>query len=56
MSSLKIYVKPAPGERVETELTLPEAQESSIFGAVRLPSGDLTSFCILFIKRELFQW
>ncbi len=35
----KVYLKPAPGERLETVITLPEENRSVIFGQVRSARG-----------------
>lgn len=35
----KVYLKPAPGERLEAVITLPEESRSVIFGQVRSSKG-----------------
>ncbi len=52
MSSLKFYVKPAPGERVETELTLPSAQEAAILGSVRTADGTPAAACTVLLYAD----
>lgn len=52
MSTLKYYVKPAPGERVEAALTLPPAQSACILGTVRLPSGDPAGDCAVLLYAD----
>ncbi len=52
MSSLRLYVKPAPGERVETELTLPPEDDSCILGTVKSPSGDPAGGCAVLLFPE----
>ena len=49
MSSLKFYVKPAPGERVETELILPSTQEAVILGCVRTADGAPAAACAVLL-------
>ena len=39
-SCLRCYIKTVPGERVETELTLPEPAGAVIAGRVRRSSGE----------------
>lgn len=38
--SLTFFVKPLPGERVEANLTLPEAHSCLILGTIRHTGGD----------------
>ena len=52
MSSLKFYVKPAPGERVETELILPPAQEAAILGIVRTADGSPAAACTVMLYAD----
>lgn len=52
MSTLRLYVKPAPGERVETELTIPDEADSCILGTVRTPSGDPAAGCAVLLYPE----
>lgn len=52
MSSLKFYVKPASGERVETELTLPAVQESAILGSVRTADGAPAAACTVLLYAD----
>lgn len=52
MSCLKLYVKPAPGERVETDLTLPDAQPATILGTVRTPAGDPAGACSVLLYAD----
>ncbi len=52
MSSLKFYVKPGPGERVETDLTLPPPLESSIWGTVRAADGAPVASCMVLLYAD----
>lgn len=52
MSSLKFYVKPSPGERVETELALPGEQPALILGTVRLPTSDPAGECAVLLYAD----
>ena len=52
MSTLRFYVKPAPGERVETELTVPDEAASCILGTVRSPTGDPAGGCAVLLYGE----
>ncbi len=52
MSSLKFYIKPAPGERVQAELTLPAAQESFLLGTVKTAAGDPAVGCAVLLQAD----
>jgi hypothetical protein len=52
MSSLKFYVKPAPGERVESTLTLPPSQAASIYGVVQTADGTPARGCVVLLYDE----
>ena len=46
---LKFYLKTTPGERVETELTLPESEEAVIAGTVTRKNGDPAAGALILV-------